>query len=393
MAAYRFSAQVIGRSGGRSAVAAAAYRSGTEITRDETGQTHDFRQRGGVVHEEIMLPEGAPSWMADRARLWNVIETEIETRSNSQFAREVQLNIPHELDADARRELVRNFVQEQFVDRGMVADVAIHAPHDKGDTRNHHSHVMLTFREIDGETFASKKQRDWNKQQLLEQWRERWADHQNLALEQAGLDIRVDHRSLEARGIDREPEPKLGPVATQIERDGRSSNAGDDLRAVWKRNAEREWSQTQEIILDLQIAHERLSEARTAQERPAKQEYQFSALYEAERASLRKTTAECEQQVDELSGRIEGRNRIAVFWDKLRGRLGWNAELELEAKRQSLQEAQEREKALELSYARQRDDMANQAAEKENQRRAFEDELSQKRDNGLDLDGDHGMER
>lgn len=359
MAAYRFSAQVIGRSSGRSAVAAAAYRAGIAITDERTGLAHDYTRRGGVVHAEILLPHQAPSWMAERAALWNAVEA-AEKRKDAQLAREILLNLPHELDEAQRRELARGFVREEFVQRGMVADLAVHAPHQDGDDRNHHAHVMLTMRGIDGEGFG-KKERGWNDTGLLEGWRERWADHQNRALEKAGLAVRVDHRSLEDRGIDREPEPKLGPVATQMERDGRRSHAGDDLRAAWSRNAGREQLQVARDLLDHEIAQERLSQA--ARERQqAEQRGAFDALFAKEKARLQAQTALYQRQVETLAAGLEGRGHLAVFWDKLRGRLGWHAELELEANRQALTEAKAREEALARAQAQQqvREDLARQ---------------------------------
>jgi hypothetical protein len=401
MAAYRFSAKMIGRSDGRSATAAAAYRAGIEIIDERTGLAHDYSRRSGVVHTEILAPDGAPEWAADRARLWNAVEHS-ETRSNSQLAREIQMNIPHELDDEARRALVREFVQEQFVSRGMVADIAIHAPDQQSDQRNHHSHVMLTTRELDGDEFHAKKQRDWNDRTLLEQWRERWAEHQNLALERAGLDVRVDHRSYEEQGIDREAEPKLGAVATQMEREGRESNAGNDLRETWKRNAERDRREMQEIILELQLAQEQAQEAAQEPKQDQGLKYHFEDLYDAERANLGDQEADYQQQVDELTEMLENRSRIAVFWDKLRGRVGWNAELELEAARQQLEETQERAEALELSYAQQREveeersREQEQQAERERQMQDYIDRFKEaeerniQQDKGRDKDIDFG---
>lgn len=263
MAAYRFSAQIIGRSSGRSATAAAAYRASERIEDERTGQAHDYRAKGGIVHSEILLPEDAPAWMADRGRLWNAVEA-AEKRKDAQLVREVLLNLPHELNAADRRELVRDFVREEFVPRGMVADLNIHAPDREGDQRNHHAHVMLTMRTLTGAGFGPKA-RAWNETGQLEQWREAWARHQNRALERAGSRERVDHRSLEAQGIDREPEPKLGPVATQMERDGRRSHAGDDRRAVQDRNAERVDLKRQARVIDLAIERERRKPQRTTE--------------------------------------------------------------------------------------------------------------------------------
>jgi len=133
---------------------------------------------------------------------------------------------------------VREFVSDEFVAKGMLADVAIHAPDRGGDDRNHHAHVMLTMRELTGDGFGLKV-RAWNETDQLEQWRESWADAVNRSLERHGHDARVDHRSLADQGVDREPEPKQGPVATEMEREGRLSRAGDDRRAVQARNEQR----------------------------------------------------------------------------------------------------------------------------------------------------------
>lgn len=238
MAVYRFQAKLIKRSDGRSSTAAAAYRAAIAIEDARTGLVHDYGRKGGVLHTEIMAPDHAPVWMTDRAQLWNAVEA-IEKRSDAQLSREVLLSLPAELDDAQRRELVRAFVRDEFVARGMVADLAIHAPHRDGDDRNHHAHVMLTMRVLTGQGFGNKD-RSWNDKAMLEHWRETWAQVQNRALERAGRRERVDHRSLEAQGIDREPEPKQGPVATTMERQGRESHAGGDRRAAQARNAERE---------------------------------------------------------------------------------------------------------------------------------------------------------
>ena len=160
MADYRFSAQVISRAKGQSSVASAAYRSASRMVDERTGQIHDYTRKGGLVHSEILAPDSTPEWMLDRSQLWNAVEA-VERRSDAQLAREVQLSLPHELAPDQRRELVLGFVQEQFVDRGMIADIAIHEPGKNGDQRNHHAHVMLSMRELTGEGFG-KKNREWN---------------------------------------------------------------------------------------------------------------------------------------------------------------------------------------------------------------------------------------
>lgn len=200
MAIYHLRATMISRSAGRSATAAAAYRSASHIEDHRTGLSFDYRARGRVDHVEILAPAHAPEWAQDRAALWNAVEA-AETRKNSQVAREIRVALPAELDHGQRVELVRDFCQRQFVDRGMVADIALHAPGREGDDRNHHAHILLTTREIAAEGFTTKN-RDWNAVEVLEGWREAWAQDANLALELAGHAERIDHRTLEAQRIE-----------------------------------------------------------------------------------------------------------------------------------------------------------------------------------------------
>ena len=237
---------MISRSQGRSATAAIAYRAAERIEDHRTGLTFDYAGRSGVDHTEILAPDHAPDWAYDRSELWNQVER-AETRKNSQVAREVRVALPAELTHAQRVELVRDFAQEQFVDRGMIADIALHAPGRDGDDRNHHAHILLTTREIGAEGFTTKN-RDWNKVDLLEHWREAWALGSNHALERAGLEERIDHRTLEAQreealewaaearergdegtelretvraiSLDREPLPQLSPGAWQMKERG-----------------------------------------------------------------------------------------------------------------------------------------------------------------------------
>jgi len=237
MATYRLEAKIIGRSQGRSATASAAYRAAEQIDDMRTGQGFDYTRKRGVLHTEIIAPDGTPEWMHDRAQLWNAVER-AEKRKDAQLAREILLSLPHELTPAQRIELVQGFVRAEFVSEGMIADIAVHEPHRQGDMRNHHAHVMLTMRELAGDGFGPKV-RSWNSTEQLEVWREHWAQTVNAELERHGHDARVDHRSLADQGLDLEPEPKQGPIATEMERQGRPSHAGNDRRAAQERNAER----------------------------------------------------------------------------------------------------------------------------------------------------------
>ena len=188
---------MISRSQGRSVTAASAYRVAERIEDRRTGLTFDYAAKGGVDHTEILAPDHAPDWVHDRSELWNRVE-ESETRKNSQVAREVRVALPDELTHAQRVALVRDYAQTQFVDRGMVADIALHAPGRAGDERNHHAHILLTTCEVDADGFTTKN-RDWNKVEVLEGWREAWARDSNAALERAGVEDRVDHRTLVAQ--------------------------------------------------------------------------------------------------------------------------------------------------------------------------------------------------
>jgi len=259
MADYRFSAQAISRGKGQSSVASAAYRSASRMVDERTGETHDYTRKQGVIHSEVMTPEATPEWMQDRAQLWNAVEA-VEKRKNSQLAREIQLSLPHELTEDQRRDLVREFVQGQFVDRGMIADVNIHHPDRQSDERNHHAHIMLTMRELTAEGFHPKKAtetaRSWNDDELLKTWRAEWAHHQNHELERHGHEARVDHRSYEERGIDREATQHRGPVADDMEKNGKPSRIGDENREVEERNAQRAMERVELIRATSELAQE-----------------------------------------------------------------------------------------------------------------------------------------
>ena len=246
MAIYHLRASVVSRSAGRSSTAAAAYRCATRIDDERTGLSFDYAGKSGVEHTEILAPGSAPDWVQDRSRLWNSVEKS-ETRKNSQVAREIRVALPCELSLEQRIELVRGFCEREFVERGMVADIALHAPGREGDDRNHHAHIMLTTREIGGDGFTTKN-RDWNKVEVLEGWRAGWSRDCNDALERAGAEERVDHRTLEAQrdearersveahergdesealahtvravALDRKPLPQLSPGAWQLKERG-----------------------------------------------------------------------------------------------------------------------------------------------------------------------------
>lgn len=255
MAIYHCSIKIISRGKGKSAVAAAAYRSGETLTNEYDGITHDYTRKGGIAYTEILLPDNAPREYADRSVLWNAVE-KTEKAKNAQLAREIEIALPHELTREQGVSLVREYVKEQFVNAGMCADIAIH---DKNDG-NPHAHIMLTMRPIekdgtwgakqkkeyvldkDGNKIYDRKKRqykcksipatDWNEQSKAEEWRETWAEICNRALEQNGHSERIDHRSYERQGIDQIPTVHLGVSAFQMEKRGIRTERGNRNREI-----------------------------------------------------------------------------------------------------------------------------------------------------------------
>ncbi|MBZ9993153.1 Ti-type conjugative transfer relaxase TraA [Mesorhizobium sp. BH1-1-4] len=223
MAIYHLHVKVIGRKAGSSAVASAAYRSASRLRDERIDRVQDFSSKRGVVHSEVMLPEDAPEAWRDRERLWNDVEA-FEVRKDAQLAREVEFALPRELSQAQGIELSRDFVQAEFVSKGMVADLNVHWDRAEDGSPKPHAHVMLTMRSVDEHGFGAKV-RDWNQTELVERWRERWAELANERLAELDIDARIDHRSLEAQGISLEPQTQIGAPAKRIE-DGGLDAAG-----------------------------------------------------------------------------------------------------------------------------------------------------------------------
>ncbi|MBB3941454.1 Ti-type conjugative transfer relaxase TraA [Novosphingobium fluoreni] len=237
MAVYHFSAKVISRAGGSSAVAAAAYRSASRLHDQRLDRAHDFSNKAGVVHSEILLPDGAPEQWRDREQLWNDVEA-VEKRKDAQLAREVEFAIPREMSQADGIALARDFVEREFVARGMVADLNVHWDIGEDGSPKPHAHVMLGLRKVTEEGFGAKV-RDWNRTELLTHWREAWAEHVNERLAQLDIDARVDHRSLEAQGIALEPQHKIGPAAARMVGQGLKSERFDEHHAIARANGTR----------------------------------------------------------------------------------------------------------------------------------------------------------
>ncbi|EDV6780773.1 MobA/MobL family protein [Salmonella enterica subsp. enterica serovar Braenderup] len=217
MAIFHMSAQRISRSKGHSSVAAAAYRHGEKMTDEHTGEIHDYSKKKGVSDSVVLIPEGADKRFLKPEYLFNTIEKH-EKRKDAQLALEVNISLPTEMTDEQKKALAIDFCNENFVKKGMIADIAFH----KLDSDNPHFHVMLTTRSLtpDGSGFGQKV-REWNSKEQLQEWRKSWADTANEHLQAAGIDARIDHRSLKDQKaeLDAIPSPTVEQQAQAISLD------------------------------------------------------------------------------------------------------------------------------------------------------------------------------
>lgn len=277
MAIYHCSAKPVSRSGGRSAIAAIAYRTASLLTNERDGLTHDFTAKKGVVHSEIVLPDDVDAdWALDRSALWNAAEA-AERRRDSRVAREFEIALPHELSADARLSLARAFAQDLADRYGAAVDFAIHVPQGKSDIRNVHAHVMMTTREVTPEGLGEKTMIERENRWLLANGlptshmqmhdiRKAFADHANRHLLEAGLDIRVDHRSHLDRGLELSPTEHMGVHASQMERRGLDVSRARLEEKAAKKNADlirRKPDEVLRILTDEKSVFDRHDIART----------------------------------------------------------------------------------------------------------------------------------
>jgi Ti-type conjugative transfer relaxase TraA len=231
LAIYHFSMKPVSRAKGRSAVASMAYRAGEKLTNERDGITHDYTRKAGVLHAEIILPEGVNAdWARDRSALWNAAEFS-EKRKDARVAREFEVALPHELSAEQRLEVTREIARELVNRYGAAVDFAIHAPHEESDVRNHHAHILMTARQVGegglGEKTYLERENKWllvndlpTTDMQLRDLRQSWEGVANEHLAKAGLDIRIDHRSHMERGLEITPTEHMGVHATQMERSG-----------------------------------------------------------------------------------------------------------------------------------------------------------------------------
>ena len=237
MAIYHLHVKVIGRKSGSSAVASAAYRSATRLRDERLDRSHDFSAKRGVVHSEVLLPKNAPEAWSDRERLWNDVEA-FEIRKDAQLAREVEFALPREMTEAQGIELARDFVHSEFVDRGMIADLNVHRDIGEHGLSKPHAHVMLTMRSVNEDGFGPKV-RDWNRTEMVERWRQCWAELANERLAELDIDARIDHRSLEAQGIALEPQNQIGAPAQRIEGEGIEADRAEIHREIARGNGAR----------------------------------------------------------------------------------------------------------------------------------------------------------
>lgn len=263
---FHLSVKTMGRSAGRSVVAAAAYRLGERLHEREVDQVHDYRRRAGVAVTFTCAPADAPDWAHDPERLWNAANA-AETRKNATLAREIELALPAAVDAEAREGIARAMAQELVNRYGVAVSGAIHEPSRSGDQRNHHAHILFTTRRMESGGLGAKTRvldaRATGPQEVTH-LRGFACDLINAALAEAGSDERVDHRSFAAREIGQEPTTHLGPVGTAIERRSERSDRGRSNYEIVGANQRFHKLVEQLATLDGEIAaeQERLLDAR-----------------------------------------------------------------------------------------------------------------------------------
>ena len=250
MALYHFHVGQVKRSAGQSAIESAAYRAGEKLYSEYYGQVSDYTRKGGVMHTEILLPPHAPREYADRQTLWNAVE-DVERNKNAQLAYSFDIALQNEFSLDENIQLARQFLLDNFVSRGMIADFTVHHPDKDGGIPNPHFHVMCPIRPLNSDGTWSAKQRrvyradgkfdavpttDWGRTETLEEWRKAWATLCNAKFKDKGLECRIDHRSYEKLGIDQAPTVHEGVAVRQMEARGLVTNKGERNRWIKSAN-------------------------------------------------------------------------------------------------------------------------------------------------------------
>lgn len=363
IAIFHLSVKIIGRSSGRSAIGAAAYRSGERLLNEQDNKIHDYTIRRGavaaaayrageridehdfiyrkeIVYSEIMLPSHAPKVYYDRSTLWNSVQ-EMDNARNARLSREVVVALPNELDEDERVKLVQDYVQRNFVDKGMCADFSIHAGHihDKKDEvypfqdltirkENPHAHIMLTVRPINKDGTWGEKSRkeyildrngnrektakgnwkcrkidltDWDKTETLMKWREDWARICNEKFKEKGLDERISHLSLKEQGIDREPTKHMGHNAWNKEKKGFKTKIGNENREIYRKNMPEKTAEYMHGLKEKYFNLHMETSAIKAQSKPLEREIFTLKLTAEEIAEQADNIKNTKKQLDELN--------------------------------------------------------------------------------------------
>lgn len=276
---FHLSTNPIKRSAGRSATASAAYRAGCKIEDSRTGLKHDYSKKQGIVKTDCFIFSNGQKLNIDRAELWNAAE-KAEKRKDGRTAREVIINLPHELSEEQRQSLVEDFTKDISKKYKVAIDYAIHLPDKHGDQRNHHAHILMTTRAATLENntlvlgdktnieLSNTKLAKLNLPKTQEQivnLRRHWANTTNKHLENAGIDRRIDHRSYEEQGSYYLPTVKLGWEASALERKGISTAKGDINRQVANNNLESYIINTELESLKEQLAKQQEEKERTIQ--------------------------------------------------------------------------------------------------------------------------------
>ena len=335
MAIYHLHVKVIGRKSGSSAVASAAYRSASRLRNDRLERSHDFSGKRGVVHSEVMLPENAPEAWSDRERLWNDVEA-FEVRKDAQLAREVEFAIPREMSEAQAIDLARDFTQSEFVDRGMIADLNVHWDIGEDGMPKPHAHVMLTMRAVDENGFGQKV-RDWNRTEMVERWRKRWAELTNERMAELDIDALIDHRSLEAQGISLKPQSQIGAAAQRIEGEGIEAAANVADRAEMHREIAR--NNGARIIADPSIALDAIT-------------HQQSTFTRRDMAKFAHRHSDVIDQFNEVMGAMRNAPDLVELGKDARGENRFTTRAMIEAE-------QRLHRAAELMAERERHDVRN----------------------------------
>lgn len=339
--------KIIQRSKGQTATAAAAYRSGTRLKDERTGEIHDYRKKEGIAHNLLLFPIGTPENIVDRQTLWNAAEKR-EKHPKAQTAREVEISFPYEFNEQQRLEAgyaIANLIVDRY---NVAADFAFHQPSKKGDERNHHVHILFTNR--------SFKDGDWSKTKDLPfefgrgekgraqaevlNLRQNIADVLNQISVRDGLEIYIEHLSFEQRGLDREPTKHLGKDATQLERKGVQTKLGDENRAIKKRNA----NQQENEQLGKEIKYDQFY--RETQDRRRLLMDQLEQQYgDHQRQSL--------EELTRLYKSVEQSRGILAFWRNITGRTRKDQE-RIEALQATLQNIEQRKQESFAAFEKDR---------------------------------------